>query len=61
MSQGGDAFPLRDGVFPPRGGMRERVHQLGGTLHIDSEDRGTTIRAMFPIAKAAAVSPKEVA
>jgi len=36
-------------------GMRERVLQLGGTLHIDSEDRGTTIRAMFPIAKAAAV------
>ena len=42
-------------------GMRERVLQLGGTLHIDSEDRGTTIRAMFPIAKAAAVSPQEVA
>jgi signal transduction histidine kinase len=42
-------------------GMRERVLQLGGTLHIDSEDGGTTIRAMFPIAKAAAVSPQEVA
>jgi hypothetical protein len=41
-------------------GMRERVLQLGGTLHIDSEDRGTTIRAMFPIAKAAAVSPQEL-
>ena len=35
--------------------MRERVLQLRRTLHIDSEDRGTTIRAMFPIAKAAAV------
>jgi signal transduction histidine kinase len=35
-------------------GMRERVLQLGGTLHIDSADGGTTIRAMFPIAKAAA-------
>jgi len=34
-------------------GMRERVLQLGGTLHIDSENGGTTIRAMFPIAKAA--------
>jgi len=35
-------------------GMRERVLQLGGTLQIDSEDGGTTIRAMFPIAKTAA-------
>jgi len=41
-------------------GMRERVLQLGGTLHIDSGDGGTTIRAMFPIGKAAAVSPQEV-
>jgi len=42
-------------------GMRERVLQLGGTLHIDSEDGGTTIRAVFPIAKSAAVSAPEVA
>jgi signal transduction histidine kinase len=42
-------------------GMRERVLQLGGTLHIDSENGGTTIRAMFPIAKSAAVSAQEVA
>jgi signal transduction histidine kinase len=42
-------------------GMRERVLQLGGTLHIDSEDGGTTIRAMFPIGKSAAVSAPEVA
>jgi len=41
--------------------MRERVLQLGGTLHIDSEDRGTTIRAMFPIGESAAVSAPEVA
>ena len=42
-------------------GMRERVLQLGGTLRIDSEDGGTTIRAMFPIAKGALVSSQEVA
>jgi signal transduction histidine kinase len=42
-------------------GMRERVLQLGGTLQIDSEDGGTTIRAMFPIGKSAAVSAPEVA
>lgn len=42
-------------------GMRERVLQLGGTLHIDSEGGGTTIRAMFPIAKSAGVSATEVA
>jgi signal transduction histidine kinase len=42
-------------------GMRERVLQLGGTLHIDSNEGGTTIRAMFSIAKTAAVSaPQEV-
>jgi PAS domain S-box-containing protein len=26
-------------------GMRERLQQLGGTLHIESNDRGTTLRA----------------
>ena len=43
-------------------GMRERVRQLGGTLHIDSDERGTIIRAIFPMPKAtASVSPQEVA
>ena len=42
-------------------GMRERVLQLGGTLEIESEDIGTTVRAMFPITKAVAVSAQEVA
>jgi PAS domain S-box-containing protein len=37
-------------------GMRERVLQLGGTLEIESEDVGTTVRAMFPITKSATVS-----
>jgi len=41
-------------------GMRERVLQLGGTLQIDSDEGGTTVRAMFPIAKPAAVSAREV-
>jgi len=42
-------------------GMRERVLQLGGTLEIESENAGTTVRAMFTIAKAAAISSQEVA
>jgi len=42
-------------------GMRERVLQLGGTLQIDSDEGGTTIRAMFPIAKSTVVSAPEVA
>jgi signal transduction histidine kinase len=42
-------------------GMRERVLQLAGTLEIESENAGTTVRAMFPIAKAAAITSQEVA
>ena len=42
-------------------GMRERVVQLSGTLDIHSENSGTTVRAMFPIAKSVALSAKEVA
>jgi two-component system, NarL family, sensor kinase len=42
-------------------GMRERVLQLGGTLDIQSDDNGTVVRAMFPVATSAAVSPQEVA
>jgi signal transduction histidine kinase len=30
-------------------GMRERLQQLGGTLHTESNDRGTTLRAMIPL------------
>jgi PAS domain S-box-containing protein len=42
-------------------GMRERVLQLGGTLQIDCDGGGTSIRAIFPVAKSAAVSAPEVA
>lgn len=42
-------------------GMRERVLQLRGTLTIESDDSGTIVRAMFPIAKFAAASAHEVA
>ena len=41
-------------------GMRERVVQLAGTLEIESENAGTTVRAMFPIAKAPAITSQEV-
>jgi signal transduction histidine kinase len=30
-------------------GMRERLLQLGGTLDIESSDRGTTVRAQIPL------------
>ena len=30
-------------------GMRERLQQLGGALQIESNDRGTTLRATVPI------------
>jgi signal transduction histidine kinase len=42
-------------------GMRERVLQLRGTLDIQSDLSGTIVRAMFPIAKSAALSTTEVA
>ncbi|HYM24420.1 MAG TPA: PAS domain S-box protein [Vicinamibacterales bacterium] len=35
-------------------GMRERVKQLGGTLDIESGDRGTLVRAVFPTLAGAA-------
>lgn len=41
-------------------GMRERVLQLRGTLDIHSDESGTTVRAMFPIAKSAAISAQEI-
>ncbi|HKN36397.1 MAG TPA: MEDS domain-containing protein [Terriglobales bacterium] len=31
-------------------GMRERVRQLGGTVSVDSDDRGSIIRATLPLA-----------
>lgn len=31
-------------------GMRERVRQLGGTLAIDSNNKGTKITARIPVA-----------
>jgi signal transduction histidine kinase len=30
-------------------GMRERMHELNGTLEMESEGRGTTIRAVVPL------------
>ena len=35
-------------------GMRERLHQLGGTLHVDFGTNGTTVVATLPIRKAGA-------
>jgi signal transduction histidine kinase len=30
-------------------GMRERIHELGGTFDVDSDEKGTTIRATIPL------------
>ncbi len=37
-------------------GMRERILQLGGTLEIESENGGTTVRAMFPVVKSEGIA-----
>jgi PAS domain S-box-containing protein len=42
-------------------GMRERVLQLGGSLEIESENTGTTVQAIFPVAKSATLSTEVVA
>jgi PAS domain S-box-containing protein len=42
-------------------GMRERVLQLGGTLEIESENGGTTVRAMFPVEKSAGIAAQQIA
>ncbi len=42
-------------------GMRERVHQLGGNLDVQSNGAGTTITATLPLVKAATLSVQEVA
>ena len=41
-------------------GMRERMHELNGTLEMESEGRGTTIRAVVPL-QAATPSLSQVA
>jgi signal transduction histidine kinase len=42
-------------------GMRERIQQLGGRLEIHSDEGGTIVKAMMPVAKAAAPAIREVA
>ncbi len=42
-------------------GMRERIQQLGGRLEIHSDEGGTLVKAIMPVAKAAAVGDREVA
>jgi len=42
-------------------GMRERVHQLGGSLEVQSDVAGTTIIATLPIAETTMLSAQEVA
>jgi signal transduction histidine kinase len=37
--------------------IRERLHQVGGRLRVDSGDHGTTIEATIPVAPAAGAAP----
>jgi PAS domain S-box-containing protein len=40
-------------------GMRERLQQLGGALHIESNDRGTTLRATVPLQEHLSSLPRD--
>ena len=42
-------------------GMRERLRLLGGTLHIDSDDRGTRVIAVLPLVAAPTPPTQEIA
>lgn len=42
-------------------GMRERLRQLGGTLHLESKTPGTRVTAILPITRETAGRPKEQA
>jgi signal transduction histidine kinase len=35
-------------------GMRERIRERGGSLEIESDSRGTTVRATLPVKEKAA-------
>jgi signal transduction histidine kinase len=37
-------------------GMRERILQLGGTMEIDSNGRGTVVRVQVPVAHSAEIA-----
>jgi len=42
-------------------GMRERMRQLGGSLEIQSDDSGTTVRATLPVELSTSDGAKPVA
>ncbi len=42
-------------------GMRERIRQLGGTLEIESNGKGTVVAACLPLANASALSAADAA
>jgi PAS domain S-box-containing protein len=39
-------------------GMRERVHELGGTLEVESDEHGTILRAMVPLLNDQSISAR---
>lgn len=57
----GHGFPSRDGATSPLGvgimGMRARVRQLGGELHIVSGPTGTALTVKIPAGRSVAPSP----
>jgi hypothetical protein len=40
--------------------MRERLRQLGGTLHIQSNEQGTRVTVILPFARSTTVPAAEV-
>jgi len=49
VSDQGKGFAKGDRSGVGISGMRERLNDLGGTLEIESTDRGTTVRAAIPL------------
>ena len=41
-------------------GMRERLRLLGGSLHIESNDRGTRVTAVLPVARVVTAPAQEI-
>ena len=55
------AFKASDRTGVGLRGMRERLRLLGGTLHIESNDRGTRVTAILPVTRVSTAPAQEIA